>query len=174
VSPSTPDLPETLEDAVEGVEAGLILMVFSSTLFWILGEVGGLIATATEHRESGTLTTWVARLLGIAIFLLGARKVRTANRRLYAYFDEPEEVRKAQWAWALGAGLLMLIAATFGLAWLVEVVDFSGGLRISYSQEERARPMALAFALYGAAGLILFVAGAVGHLRIRPGRRQRG
>lgn len=56
------------------------------------------------------------------------------------------EVRKAQWAWAFAAGLLMLIAATIGLAWLVEVVDFSEGLRISYSQEERARPMAIAFA----------------------------
>lgn len=169
-----PDLPETLEDAVEGVEVGLILMVFSSTLFWILGEVGGLLATAAEHRDSGPLTIWVARVLGIAIFLVGARKVRRANRRLYAFFDEPEEVRKAQWAWALAAGLLMLIAATFGLGWLVESVDFSGGLRVGYSQEERARPMALAFALYGAAGLILFVAGAVGHLRIRSGRRRRG
>lgn len=170
---SQPDLPETLEDAVEGVEAGLILMVFSSVLFWILGEVGGMIATAAENRDSGFLTTWVARLLGIAIFLVGASKVRRANRRLYAFFDEPEEVRKAQWAWALAAGLLMLIAATFGLAWLVEVLDFSRGLRVGYSQEERARPMAIAFALYGACGLVLFVAGAAGHLRIRTGPRQR-
>lgn len=173
MSPSPPDPPETLEDAVEGVEAGLILMVFSSVLFWILGELGGMIATAAEHRDSGPLTAWGARLLGIAIFLFGARKVRAANRRLYAFLDEPEEVRQVQWAWALAGGLMMMVAATFGLAWLVEFVDFRG-LRVGLAREERACPMAIAFALYGAAGLVLFVAGAVGHLRIRTGRRQRG
>ena len=161
----------SFRDAGENAELGVVLILASTVLFGILMEIGGANSRAMAEGRIGLGGLWGCRLLGLALFLLGVWMLRRTHHRYLALGMTPAEVRKLEWAWAVGLGLGMLASGGLGLIWLLDGVDVNPEWRVQLSAQPGALPMAVAFAVYGLAGAVLFVVGAVLHLRIRTGIR---
>jgi hypothetical protein len=154
-------------DNAERVELGLILAILSTTLFGIIGEIGGRLDQAVARGDLGLFGLWGMRALGVALLLVGIFMIRGAYRRLLDHGMAQAEARKAASAWATAGGAQMVIAAGLGLAWVVSS-DSSADWRIELVAEPALRPMAWAFVAYGVAGILLFLSGGFIHLRLRP------
>lgn len=159
---------ERLEEG-ERAELGVVLLLGSTVFFGILGEIGGAFSRAMAEGRIGLGGLWGCRLLGLSLFLLGGWLLRRTHRGYLALGMTRAEVRKMEWAWAVGLGLGMMVAGAGGLIWLVDGFDFSQGWHVQLSETRRAFPMAVAFAVYGVAGVVLFIVGAVLHLRVPTG-----
>lgn len=152
--------------AGRAAETGVMLVLATTVIFGIVAEIGGGFSRALAEGRTSVAELWGARLLGLVLFFLGVWMLRSARRQLLALGMTPAEVRKAEWAWAVGLGLGMLVCGGMGLVWLVDEWALDLG-HVQLSGQPGAFPMAVAFAVYGLAGVLLFLVGAVLHLRIR-------
>jgi hypothetical protein len=155
--------------AGKNAETGVVLVLATTVIFGIIAEIGGAFSRALAEGRISLAELWGSRLFGLALFLLGLWMLRAAHRRLLELGMTPAEVRKAEWAWAIGLGLGMLASGGMGLIWLVNGVDVEPEWHVHLSGQPGALPMAVAFAVYSLAGALLFLVGAVLHLRIRTG-----
>lgn len=157
----------------ENAELGVVLILASTVLFGILMEIGGANSRAVAEGRIGLAGLWGCRLLGLTLFLLGVWMLRRAHLRFLALGMTPAEVRKLEWAWAVGLGLGMMVVGGMGLVWLVDGLNVGPDRHIQVSEQPGALPMAVAFLVYGLAGAVLFLVGAVLHLLVRTGPRGR-
>lgn len=160
-------------EAGEKAELGVVLILITTVVFGILAEAGGAYSWAMAEGRMGLGELWGCRLVGVALFLLGVGMLWRTHHRFQALGMTPAEIRKAEWAWAVGLGLGMMVVGGMGLVWLVDGLNVGPDRQIQLSAQPGAFPMAVAFLVYGLAGVVLFLVGAVLHLLIRTGPRRR-
>lgn len=138
-----------------------ILIVIGTFLFIILFGIGGIGSSPNSplaRRFGLDAPRWASMCLGAGCCLLGLQSLRWSRRRFLAAGLRPDEVRvRIAGIWFV-LGLVMIFLGGVGLLYVVSSIELTrAGPDIELEPVDHAGPLAIAFAIYVLAGVILAV-----------------